>query len=210
MAYSRTMPKQFSDQEAFSKSLNHWLKTSKDKTLRGLIEVTAEKSFAIIFLIMMALPALPIPTGGVTHVTELITVLGSIQLIFGRRTIWLPDRWLKVDVGKFMTGKAVTKFIGVIEWFERKSRRRWSAFLVQRPVVSFSGLSITFFTIAAFVAVPFSGLDTLPALGVVVMSLGIILEDTYLWLAGIVIGSVGIGIEIAAGTALYSGITHLF
>ena len=159
---------------------------------------------------MMALPALPIPTGGVTHVTELITVLGSIQLIFGRRTIWLPDRWLKVDVGKFMTGKAVTKFIGVIEWFERKSRRRWSAFLVQRPVVSFSGLSITCFTIAAFVAVPFSGLDTLPALGVVVMSLGIILEDTYLWLAGIVIGSVGIGIEIAAGTALYSGITHLF
>lgn len=204
------MPKHFTDQEIFSKSLRHWLKTSKNQTLAELIKVTAEKSFAIIFLLMMALPALPIPTGGVTHVTELITLLGALQLIVGRRTIWLPKRWLKVDVGKFMTGKAVSKLISVIEWFERKSRRRWSGFLVQRPVVSFTGVFITIFTIAAFVAVPFSGLDTLPALGVVVMSLGLILEDTLIWVIGIAVGSVGIGVEIAAGTALYSGLTHLF
>jgi hypothetical protein len=204
------MPKHFSDQEVFSKSLRHWLKTSKNQTLDELIKVTAEKSFAIIFLLMMALPALPIPTGGITHVTELITLLGALQLIIGRRTIWLPKRWLKVDVGKFMTGKAVSKLISVVEWFERKSRRRWSGFLVQRPVVSFTGIFITIFTIAAFVAVPFSGLDTLPALGVVIMSLGLILEDTLIWIIGIAIGSVGIGVEIAAGTALYSGLTHLF
>lgn len=204
------MSKQFSDQEVFSKSLHNWLKNSKDKTLSGLIEVTAEKSFAIIFLLLMALPALPLPTGGVTHVFEVIVVLGSLQLIIGRRTMWLPKRWLKVNVGKFMAGKTVTKFISLIEWFEKRSRRRFSGFLAQRPVVSFSGLVITIFTIAAFVAPPFSGLDTLPALGVVVMSLGIILEDTYMWLAGIIIGSVGIGIEIAAGAAVYSGLTHLF
>jgi hypothetical protein len=204
------MSKQFSDQELFSVSLHNWLKNSKDKTLKGLIEVTAEKSFAIIFLLLMALPSLPLPTGGVTHVFEVIVVLGSLQLVIGRRIMWLPKRWLKINVGKVMQGKTVTKLISIIEWFESKSRRRWSGFLTQRPVVSFSGLVITIFTIAAFVAPPFSGLDTLPALGVVVMSLGIILEDTYMWIAGIIIGSVGIGIEIAAGAAVYSGLTHLF
>lgn len=202
------MAKEILDQEVFSKTLNGWLRNSKDKTLQGLIDVTGEKAFAIIFLLMMALPALPIPTGGITHVTELITLLGALQLVIGRRKIWLPKRWLKVDVGKFMQGKAATKLIGVIEWFERKSRRRWSGLLVQRPVVSFTGIFISLFTIAAFVAVPFSGLDTLPALGVVVMSLGLILEDTLIWAVGIAIGSIGIGVEIAAGTALYSGLTH--
>lgn len=204
------MTKQMANQEVFSKTLNHWLRTSPDKTVKGLIEMSEEKSFAVLFLILMALPALPLPTGGVTHVTEILTVIGSLQLMFGRRTIWIPKRWLKMDIGKFMTGKAVKKFIGVIEWFERWSRRRWSGLLTFRPVVSLVGLIITVFTVAAFVAPPFSGLDTLPALGVVIMSLGLILEDSLMVAFGVVVGVVGIGVEIAAGTALYSGLTHLF
>ena len=204
------MSKTAKQPESFSKTLNDWLKNSPDKTLSGLITMAGEKSFAVLFVIMMALPALPIPTGGVTHVTEILTVIGSSQLIIGRRTIWIPRRWRKLDIGKFMTGRAVTKLIGVIAWFENWSRQRWSGLLAKRPVITLLGLIITLFTVAAFVAVPFSGLDTLPAMGVVVISLGMILEDSLMVLLGIILGSVGIGLEIAAGTALYSGLTHLF
>lgn len=204
------MPKTSVEPKKFSKILKHWLVASGDKSLKGLFDISAEKSFAIVFLLLMALPALPIPTGGITHITELATLIGALQLVIGRRSIWLPKRWLKVDVGKIMSGKAATKLIGVIEWFERLSRRRGSDFLANTAVISFSGAFISLFTIAAFVAVPFSGLDTLPALGVVTMSLGIILEDALIWMAGIAIGSIGIGVEIAAGTALYSGFTHFF
>jgi len=197
-------------QPTLSHELKQWLKAENDKTLAAFNDVFAEKSFAITFLLLLALPALPIPTGGVTHVTELIAMLLSLELIIGRKTIWLPKRWLKTDMGKVMQGKAAQKLIGVITWFERLSRRRWSGFLVLRPVVSVTALLILIFTVAAFVAPPFSGLDTLPALGVVVMSLGIILEDALVVFAGILIGSGGIAVEIAAGTALYSGLTHFF
>ncbi len=196
--------------QLFSKELHRWLKTADDKTLGGLITLFGEKSFAIIFLLLLALPALPIPTGGVTHVTELIAMLVCLQLIIGRTTIWLPRRWRKLDAGKFLEGKAAGKLIGFIEWFERLSRQRWSGLLVRTPVPSLIGLVILLFTVAAFVAPPFSGLDTLPAMGVVVISLGLILEDSLIVLAGTLIGIGGIALELAAGTALYSGITHLF
>lgn len=194
----------------FSQELEQWLKSSGDKTLAGLIEVFAEKSFALIFLLLLALPALPIPTGGVTHVTEAIAMLISLEMIFGRRTIWLPQRWKKLNVGKHLAGKAAPRLLGVIRWFERYSRRRGSGLLSQALARSVIGLIVLTFTIFAFIAPPFSGLDTLPSLGVVVISLALILEDILIVLGGIVIGSIGVALELAAGIAFYKSLLHFF
>jgi hypothetical protein len=196
---------------SFSEELQKWLKSRGDKTLRGLILLFEEKAFAIIFLLMLALPALPIPTGGITHVTELVAALVALQLIAGRRTIWLP-RWATqhVHIGKMMSGKAGAKLIAVIKWFERRSHQRWDSVLKMRLVLSLIGLVVLVLTTAAFVAPPFSGLDTLPALGVVTISLGLILEDVVVLLIGVLLGALGIGLEVAAGTALYSGFRHFF
>jgi hypothetical protein len=57
------------------------------------------------------------------------------------------------------------------------------------------GLALT-----AFVAPPFSGLDTLPSLGVVVLGLGVLLGD-------ILIAGIGLGIG-AAGVAVVVGLGH--
>jgi hypothetical protein len=197
-------------QRLFSKELDRWLQTGGDKTLGELSRLFGEKSFAIIFLLLMALPALPIPTGGITHITELITLLVCLQLIIGRKTIWLPQRWQKIDIGTFLAGKAAQRLMRFIAWFERFSKQRWSRLLVRNPMPSLIGLIILLFTVAAFVAPPFSGLDTLPALGVVTISLALILEDSLILLGGIIIGAAGIGLEIAAGTALYEGVRHFF
>lgn len=194
--------------QIFSDELHGWLKHGRDKTLAGLNQVFGEKTFAIAFILLMALPALPLPTGGITHVTELITMLLCLELIAGRRSVWLPRRWLDKDVSKTIKGKAASRLIAFIVWFERLSRQRWSSLLIRRPVLSVVGIVILLFTVAAFVAPPFSGLDTLPALGIVVMSLALVLEDSLILVDGIIIGALGIGLEIAAGTALYDGFKH--
>lgn len=194
---------------ALSVALQRWLKTSQPKTLQNLSNLFAEKSFAVIFLVLMALPALPIPTGGITHVTELVTMLLCLQLIVGRSVVWLPQKWLNIDVSKFLQGKAATKFLSVITWFERFSRQRGAAVLTHTLTLALVGVVVLLFTIAAFVAPPFSGLDTLPALGVVIISLGLILEDGLIVLIGLAVGAAGIGLEIAAGEALYHGARHL-
>lgn len=196
--------------QPFSEELHGWLKSDQRKTLSNLNEVFGEKTFAIAFILLMALPALPIPTGGVTHVTELITMLLTLEMIAGRRSVWLPRRWLGTDVGKVLKGRAVTKLIAFIAWFERFSRRRGAGLLTRRPVLMAVGLIILIFTLAAFVAPPFSGLDTLPALGVVIISLALVLEDALVLLAGMLIGALGIGLDLAAGSALYSGFRHFF
>ncbi len=105
----RPMANHDKPRQDFSDELHAWLKHGKDKTLGGLNAVFAEKTFAIAFLLLMALPALPIPTGGITHLTELITMLLALELIAGRKSVWLPKRWLKVDVGKALSGKAAGK-----------------------------------------------------------------------------------------------------
>lgn len=204
-----TVSKQTKQPEPFSKTLHAWLKSSQDQTLGELTRVFAEKSFAIIFLLLMALPALPIPTGGLTHLTEIIAALVCLELIFGRSQIWLPKKWFSLNISKILKGKAVDKLISVIQWLEKFSRRRLGSVLTLRPVLSLIGIVVLLFTVAAFVAPPFSGLDTLPALGVVVISLSLILEDIVYLIIGILIGSVGIALEISAGAALYSGLGHL-
>jgi hypothetical protein len=97
-----------------SEELGAWLEGDGPKTVDGLIDLFGPKSFALLFVILLGVPALPLPTGGV------------------------PRRWL----------------------FHHRASN--AAF----------GLLVIAGAAAAFPAPPFSGPDTLPALGVVVLSLG--------------------------------------
>jgi hypothetical protein len=64
--------------------------------------------------------------------------------------------------------------------------------------------------LAAGLAPPFSGLDTLPAVGAVVVALAIILEDVVVLAIGLLIGTGGILLIITVGAALARLIRHLF
>lgn len=65
-----------------------------------------------------------------------------------------------------------------------------------------------FSTIFAFVAPPFSGLDTLPALGVVIISIAIILDDALMLLGGFLVGVAGSVLVIGLGAAAFEGVTR--
>ena len=65
------------------------------------------------------------------------------------------------------------------------------------------------FAVAAALAPPFSGLDTLPALGAVAIALAIILEDIVVLAIGIVIGTGGIILIVTIGAAIVRILQHL-
>jgi hypothetical protein len=54
--------------------------------LGGLIDVFEKKSFALVFILLLCVPAL-LPTGGATHVFEIIAILVALQLVAGRDAI---------------------------------------------------------------------------------------------------------------------------
>ena len=90
---------------AFSDDLERWLRSDEPKTVGTLVTVFREKSFAVAVLLLMLLPAIPAPTGGVTHVFEAITVLLGAEMVMGARTIWLPSRWQHREFGDLLVGQ---------------------------------------------------------------------------------------------------------
>ncbi len=194
----------------FSDQLETWLKAKQSKTLSSLNEVFQDKSFAITFLVLMIFPALPLPTGGVTHVFEIIVMLLCLELIAGLKTPWLPEKWKHMRLGKALTGKVIPEMLKRIRWLEKRSnqRGRWVFNLPLFPRLV--GLVVFGLTLAAFLAPPFTGLDTLPSLGVVLISLAIILDDLLMFLSGLFIGLAGVVMTIVLGAAIVESSRHFF
>ena len=188
----------------FSARLESWLEQDQPKTIGALTNLIGEKSFALILMLLLFPSAIPIPTGGVTHVLELIAVLVALQLVMGRNELWLPRRVREHELGKVVTGKAVPAIIRRVRWFERWARPRLAGLLDTRIARSVLGVFVLLFVVGAFVAPPFSGLDTLPSLGVVIVCLGIIFSDVVIVALGIAAGTAGIALVVALGSATWS------
>lgn len=156
------------------------------------------------------MPALPLPTGGATHVFEVIAALTALQLVAGREMLWLPARWRKLELAGESRRGAIERLLKIIRWLERFSRPRLRFLFDHRASNTVFGLLVLVCCAGAFLAPPFSGLDTLPALGGVVISLGVLLEDILFVLTGALIAGGGIVLEIVLGKAAYDAAKGIF
>jgi len=188
--------------ERFSRQLERWLADGQSRTLGSLIELSAEKSFAATVFLLMFVPALPLPTGGITHVFEVIAVVVAVQMVLGRRTVWLPERWKRRELGAVMTDRALPLMMRWVRRLERLSRPRGVRFLGRGSTRRVAGVLLTVFAIGSAIAPPFSGLDTLPAMGAVVVCLALILDDVVFLAVGAAIGCGGVALIIAVGAAI--------
>jgi hypothetical protein len=190
------------ERQKISAQLEDWLGSDRKKTLGDLVDTFGPRSFGILFVVLMALPALPLPTGAVSHVLEIVTMLLALELVIGRTEVWIPHRFQDKEL-KGLTGP---KFSGAllkrIRWFEKFSRPRMAGLLENRLTGVALGVLVFGFALTAFLAPPFSGLDTLPSLGVVVLGLGVLLGDVVVAGAGLGIGAIGIVVVVGLGKAI--------
>ena len=193
-----------------SDDLERWLESDGEKTLGSLIELFEQKSFAILFVVLLGVPALPLPTGGATHVFEIIAMLLALELIVGREEIWLPRRWRRLELAGEKQQRFIAALMKAIRWLERFSRPRLRFLFDHRLSNIVFGLLVIGGSLAAFVAPPFTGLDTLPSLGVVLLSFGVLLEDFLVVLAALIVGASGVALEVILGSAAIGGVEKLF
>jgi hypothetical protein len=181
------------------------IKDDTQHTIGDLSKAFGEKSFAFLFLILMILPALPLPTGGITHVLEVIVIILAAQLLVGRQNLWLPrslkEKSLPMSLRKGMLSQVNKKLI----WIERHSKRRAPHLVSSKLAIQFNAFIIIIMSLLAIIAPPFTGLDTLPSLSIVFISLAIILDDFYLLIVGYIAGLVGGGLIAVLGL----GFIHL-
>jgi hypothetical protein len=192
-----------------SEQLERWLRAEGDKTLGSLIDLFEEKSFAILFVLLLGVPALPLPTGGVTHVFEIIAVLLALQLVVGREQIWLPQRWCKLELAGEKQRRFIAGLTRMIRRLERFSRPHLRLLFDHRLSNIVFGLLVIGGSAGAFLAPPFTGLDTLPALGVVMLSLGVLLEDVIVVGVALLVGVAGVALEIVLGRAAINALGNL-
>ena len=191
--------------DKLSARLEEWLQSDRRKTVGDLVENFGPQSFGILFVVLMAFPALPLPTGGVSHVLEVVAMLLGLELVVARSRVWIPARWRDKEI-KGLSGRFGDALVRRIRWLERFSRPRMAGLLRHRVAGMAFGATVFVLSLTAFLAPPFSGLDTLPALGVVVLSLGMLLGDVVIAGTGAVIGATGVAVVIGLGAA----ITRLF
>ena len=187
--------------DRLSVQLEEWFGDGTTKTIGGLVARFGPHSFAVVFVLLMALPALPLPTGGVTHVLEVAAMLLALELIVGRRDL-APGAmagqgaagavFAAVPASAAGTGPLVRAVVAATD-----------AHLLERGLVNrLYGLVTLALAFVAFVAPPFSELDTLPALGAVVLSLGVLLGDVVVAVVGVAIGTAGTALVIGLARAV--------
>jgi hypothetical protein len=187
----------------FSVDLERWFAKNRNKTIGHLLDFFGEKSFAILFLHFMFIPALPVPTGGITTLVFVPSVvIASLQMIFGRRSLWLPERVRDLRINGKILSKAIPFMMRRIRWLEKFSQPRLSFIFGKAVFRTFIGIVVLILALAAQIAPPFSGFDTLPALGIVIVALSMILEDVWLTILGIIIGIAGVGALAAVASAI--------
>lgn len=118
-----------------SDDLERWLASGSDTTVGGLIALFGEKSFAVLFVLLLCVPALPLPTGGATHVFEAIAMLLALQLLAGRSEIWLPRRWRSRQLAETGNDRAVRALLKVVRALERVARPALAVVLLSVAVL---------------------------------------------------------------------------
>jgi hypothetical protein len=192
-----------------SDELERFLSGDREKTIGALIDLFEEKSFAILFVVLLGVPALPLPTGGATHVFEVIAMLLALQLLVGARRIWLPRRWCRLELGGPRQQRFIAGLLRLVRRLERISKPRLRFLFNRRLSNVVFGLLVLGGSLGAFLAPPFSGLDTLPALGVVLLSLAVLLEDALVVVVAIAVGVAGVVLEIVLGSAAVGALENV-
>ena len=160
-------------------------------SIDDLLEAVHERGFGLILLILSIPMALPIPVPpGINVLLASPLILLTAQQAVGRHTIWLP-RWMCKKTIKRAKMRAMIKTI--LPWTARIER-----FI--KPRLEFITLGLFSHLIGIFglimaltICIPLPLTNTVPSLGIALMSIGVITRDGLAVLSGAVIGMLWVG-----------------
>lgn len=179
-----------------SDKLERWLKTDSTPTLIEFNKEFSEEGMALLILILIAPSALPVPTGGITHLFQVLVLIIALQILMARKYLWIPKRMYGIRLdGKFknLVMPKLIKFIKKIEPSHNSPKFKPAN---NGKLDAASALMIMAFTLGAFFAPPFSMLDTLPSMAVIFMALSLISRAKKPFIFGTLIGALGLVLEI--------------
>jgi hypothetical protein len=158
--------------------------------IRDVVAALGDRSFAPVMILLAVPNALPFIPGSST-VLGLLLALVAVQLLVGRRRVWLPERLNRWSFDREGFGRLVGKVTPWLLRFERMARPRFwpeSYRLAERV----AGAVAIVLSLMIMLPIPFA--NGVPAIAICLLALGISERDG-LWLgAGVVVGAIAAGI----------------
>ena len=154
-------------------------------SLGDLIFALGEKSF-VPLLILFALPNVFFFVPGSSVITGLPLIFIASQLVLGRPAVWLPQVLNDRSIEHGVFSRIVKSALPWIEWVEQMAKPRYWPFsrIAAERIVGTISLVMAIFM---FLPIPFA--NSLPAVSVITLALGMG-ENDGLWIAGGVVASI--------------------
>ena len=142
-------------------------------------------------LILLAIPAfIPILPPGTSGVLGALMSIVALQMLFGLKQPWFPKRWRQKVLSPKVVQAIQTRGVAMLRQIERVSHPRGRRFTRNGLILRLSALVVI--ALALVLSSPMPFMNTLPALGVLLIGVGLANHDLYLLSAGW-----GIGVAVA-------------
>ncbi len=164
---------------------------TRDKiSIADLLEAVHERGFGMLILILSIPMALPVPVPpGINILLASPLILLTAQQAIGRHTIWLP-KWM---LGKTIKRTKLSSMIKTIIPWSRRLEKLTKPRLEFITLGMFSRLiGILGMIMALAICIPLPLTNTVPSLGIALMSVGVIMRDGLAVLSGAIIGTLWI------------------
>jgi hypothetical protein len=142
-------------------------------------------------LILLAIPAfIPILPPGTSGVLGALMSIVALQMLLGLKQPWFPKRWRNKVLSPKVVQAIQTRGVAMLRQIERVSHPRGRRFTRNGVILRLSALVVI--ALALVLSSPMPFMNTLPALGVLLIGVGLANHDLYLLSAGW-----GIGVAVA-------------
>lgn len=163
----------------------------KTITIGEFIEHISSRGFEVALLLFSLPAAFPAPAIGHATLLGPLIILFGVQLIVGRDSLWLP-RWIyqknvSVKFISFLKEKGIP-FLRKVE--ERLGRRK--KLVPQKALRIPIGLVVVVMGLIMTIPIPFT--NTIPALMVFILSLGLITDNDLVVLFSLIVGGASLPI----------------
>ena len=183
------------------------MQPSERLTVGDILLVLRGRAFALL-VVMLGLPnCLPMPPP-IPFVCGLLLMLVAAQIAAGLSAPWLPRALLRRSIPRDDMSRAVARALPTLRRLERWSRPRVTVFhsALAMRVVGFVLLTLA---LALIVAAPIVGQIPL-GLAVCLVGLGLVERDGLVVIAGLVVGSIGIALNVGFVYAIIAALASIF
>jgi hypothetical protein len=171
--------------------------------IRDVVDALGDRSFAPVMILLAVPNAIPFIPGSST-VLGLLLALVAVQLVIGRRRIWLPERLNRWSFDREGFGRVIAKVLPWLLKFERMARPRyWPA--TYRLAERLAGAIAIVLSIMIMLPIPFA--NGVPAIAICLLALGISERDGVWLCAGMLVGCVAAGIVVGLFAAGFAAAT---